>query len=74
MIKSEIQITYTAMATDVQFFEKKSKFKELFDVVSAFTQIDEIAKRINWSECFKFALEQYGVENSNKFLKDKEET
>ncbi len=55
-------------------FEKKSKFKELFDVVSAFTQIDEIAKRINWSECFKFALEQYGVENSNKFLKDKEET
>ena len=55
-------------------FEKKSKFKELFDVVSAFTQIDEIAKRINWSECLKFALEQYGVENSNKFLKDKEET
>ena len=51
-------------------FERKSKFKEMFDVLSGFVQVEEVANRINWLECFKFALEQYGVENSNNFLKD----
>lgn len=51
-------------------FERKSKFKEMFDVMTNFVQIGEVAERINWLECFKFALEQYGVENSNNFLKD----
>lgn len=49
-------------------FERKAKLKELFEVVQSFAQIDVVAKRIDWLECFKFALEQYGVENSNNFL------
>ncbi len=51
-------------------FERKSRFKEMFDVLTDFVKVDEVAQRINWLECFKFALEQYGVENSNNFLKD----
>ena len=51
-------------------FERKSRFKEMFDVLTNFLNIGEVAQRINWLECFKFALEQYGVENSNNFLKD----
>ena len=54
-------------------FERKSKFKEMFDVLTNFVQIGEVAERINWLECFKFALEQYGVENSNNFLKEETE-
>ena len=49
-------------------FERKSKLKELFEIVSSFAQIDVVAKQIDWIECFKFALEQYGVENSGNFL------
>ena len=51
-------------------FERKSRFKEMFDVLTNFVKVEEVAQRINWLECFKFALEQYGVENSNNFLKD----
>ena len=54
-------------------FERKSKIKELFDVLQSFLQIGEVSERINWLECFKFALEQYGIENSNNFLKSTEE-
>ena len=53
-------------------FERKSKFKELFEIMSNFIQIPEVAQKINWLECFKFSLEQYGVENSNNFLKEEE--
>lgn len=49
-------------------FERKSKLKELFSVIQSFVQIDDVSKRINWLECFKFAMEQYGVENANNFL------
>jgi len=49
-------------------FEKKSKLKELFNVIQSFLQVEEVSKRINWIECFKFAMEQYGVENANNFL------
>ena len=45
----------------------------MFDVLTNFVQIGEVAERINWLECFKFALEQYGVENSNNFLKEETE-
>lgn len=53
-------------------FERKSKFKELFDVIAEFVKLPEISERIDWLECFKFALEQYGIENSNNFLKNEE--
>ena len=49
-------------------FERKSKFKELFDVIQSFMQIEDVSSRINWLECFKFAMEQFGVENTNNFL------
>lgn len=51
-------------------FERKSKLKELFQVVQSFAQVEVVSRRIDWLECFKFALEQYGVENSNNFLTD----
>ena len=49
-------------------FERKSKLKELFEIVQSFANVDVVAERIDWLECFKFALEQYGIENSNNFL------
>jgi hypothetical protein len=55
-------------------FERKSKFRELFEIINNFLQVPEIAEKINWLECFKFSLEQYGVENSNNFLKDSDES
>jgi len=53
-------------------FERKNRFKELFEVIQAFSQVDVIAQNINWLECFKFALEQYGIENVNNFLLEKD--
>ena len=49
-------------------FERKSKLKELFNVIQSFAKIDVVAKQINWLECFKFVIEQYGVENANNYL------
>jgi len=49
-------------------FERKSRLKELFDVIQAFAKVDVVAKQIDWIECFKFVIEQYGVENANNFL------
>ena len=49
-------------------FERKSKLRELFEVIRSFENNTEVSERINWLECFKFALEQYGVENANNFL------
>ncbi len=52
-------------------FERKSKLRELFEVFKSFVQVGEISSRINWIECFKFALEQFGIENANNFLTEK---
>lgn len=49
-------------------FERKAKLKELFEVLQSFLKIETVANRIDWLECFKFAMEQYGIENSNNFL------
>lgn len=49
-------------------FERKARLKELFEVVSSFAQVPEVEEKIDWLECFKFALEQYGIENANNFL------
>lgn len=48
--------------------ERKLRSKELFDVIRAFAEIPSMMEQINWIECFKFALEQYGIENANNFL------
>jgi len=52
-------------------FERKAKLKELFEVVKSFAQVPEVEEKIDWMECFKFALEQYGIENANNFLIEK---
>jgi hypothetical protein len=49
-------------------YQRKLRLKELFEVVKSFAQVPDVAQRINWMECFKFALEQYGIENSTNFL------
>ena len=48
--------------------ERKTRSKELFDVVKSFAEVPSVNQQINWIECFKFALEQYGIENVNHFL------
>ena len=50
--------------------ERKYRFKELFDIVSQFAQRGDFVKNIDLVECFKFALEQYGIENPAKFLRE----
>lgn len=52
-------------------FERKMRLKELFEVVKSFAQVPEVEQKIDWLECFKFALEQYGIENANNFLTEK---
>ena len=49
-------------------FERKMRLKELFEVVQSFAQVPEVEQKIDWLECFKFALEQYGIENADNFL------
>lgn len=48
--------------------ERKTRSKELFEVVKSFAEVPAVYQQINWIECFKFALEQYGIENANNFL------
>lgn len=48
--------------------ERKVRSKELFEVIRAFAEVPSMMAQINWVECFKFALEQYGIENANNFL------
>ena len=53
-------------------FERKTRLKELFEVVKSFAEVPDVSQNVDWMECFKFALEQYGIENSNHFLKQQE--
>ena len=48
--------------------ERKTRLNELFTIVKSFSEVPAVANQINWIECFKFALEQYGIENANNFL------
>ena len=50
--------------------ERKYRFKELFDIIAQFAQRTDFAQNIDFVECFKFALEQYGVENPQHFLRE----
>lgn len=47
---------------------RQNKMNEIFNIVKAFAEVPAVANQINWIECFKFALEQYGIENANNFL------
>lgn len=48
--------------------ERKSNMNDIFNIVKSFAEVPSVANQINWLECFKFALEQYGIENANNFL------
>lgn len=48
--------------------DRKLRIKELFDIVKSFAEVPAVANSVNWLECFKYALEQYGIENANNFL------
>ncbi len=48
--------------------ERKAKFKEMFEIVAALAKMPDVANKVDWIECFKFALEQYGIENVENFL------
>lgn len=48
--------------------ERKSHMTELFSVIKSFAEVPAVAQQVNWLECFKYALEQYGIENANNFL------
>jgi len=48
--------------------ERKSRMSELFTVIKSFAEVPAVAQQVNWLECFKYALEQYGIENANNFL------
>ncbi|MBP7212336.1 hypothetical protein KBA27_05825 [bacterium] len=48
--------------------DRKNKLKELFEVIASFAKVSTLSNQINWIECFKFALEQYGIENAENFL------
>lgn len=50
--------------------ERKYRYKELCESIVSFSKIPEVSSKIDWRECFKFAIEQLGIENSSKFLKD----
>lgn len=50
--------------------ERKTKLNELFAIIKSFADVPSVANQVNWLECFKFALEQYGIENANNFLID----
>ena len=53
-------------------YERHFRQKETAETIVRFSQIPEFSSKINWKECFKFALEQLGVENSNMFLVSQE--
>lgn len=48
--------------------ERKANMNDIFKIVQAFAEVPTVANQINWLECFKYALEQYGIENANNFL------
>lgn len=49
---------------------RKLMMRELFEIIQSFAQVPEVAERVDWLECFKYVLEQYGIENSSNFLKN----
>lgn len=49
---------------------RNSKQREVERAISEFAKIPSLADKINWDECFKYALSGLGVENTEKFLQN----
>ncbi len=50
--------------------ERKSKEKELVNLLTGFAGVESVSSKINWEECFKLALGNLGVENIQLYIKD----
>lgn len=51
-------------------FDRKNKFKEVYDLFTAIAQNPELFKMVNWREVITTALEMTGFDNTEKFLND----
>ena len=47
---------------------RENKYREIQKTISEFSKIQSVAQKINWQECFKYALLSLGVENTSKFF------
>lgn len=52
--------------------DRKSRFTQLFNLIGTFAKMPNFANQIDWVKCFKFTLEQFGVENPDSFLVSQE--
>jgi len=51
-------------------FDRKNKFKEVYDLFNAVAQNPELFKMVNWREVITTALEMTGFDNTEKFLNE----
>ncbi len=47
---------------------RKSRQQELVKLLGQFANVEQLAPKINWEECFKLALSELGVENIQLYL------
>jgi len=47
---------------------RKSRQQELVKLLGQFANVEQLAPKINWEECFKLALSEIGVENIQLYL------
>ena len=62
---AELVVNMELYQDEVQIQNIKNRFNTY---ISVREYDEEVSKRINWIECFKFAWEQYGIENVENFL------
>ena len=47
---------------------QKLTFKNGSEILNLFAQVPEVEEKIDWLECFRFALAQYGIDHANYCL------
>lgn len=47
---------------------RKSRQRELVKLLGQFANVEQLAPKINWEECFRLALGEVGVENTQMYL------
>ena len=50
--------------------ERKNRQRELVKLLGQFANVEPLAGKINWEECFKLALGELGIENVQLYLSD----
>ncbi len=50
--------------------ERKSRQRELVKLLGEFANVEELASKINWAECFRLALANLGIENTQLYFND----